>query len=172
MNRVYGATGNPFDPVKTCAGSSGGSAVALALGQVPLATGSDYGGSLRTPAAFCGVAGFRPSPGVVPGETRAALLVPFAVSGPMGRTIEDAHLLLMAQADVDKGDPFSSNDCLSLPSKLGNVDLGSVPRRVLDRPRLCADRSRHRQGVQGADVDLPRRIRRGYGPRSGHGQRA
>lgn len=126
VNRVYGATGNPFDPVKTCAGSSGGSAVALALGQVPLATGSDYGGSLRTPAAFCGVAGFRPSPGVVPGETRAALLVPFAVSGPMGRTIEDAHLLLMAQADVDKGDPFSSNDCLSLPSKLGNVDLGSV----------------------------------------------
>ena len=52
--------------------------------------------------------------------------MPFAVSGPMGRSIEDAHLLLMAQADVDKGDPFSSNDCLSLPSKLGNVDLGSV----------------------------------------------
>ena len=59
-NRVYGPTGNPFDPTKTCAGSSGGSAVALALGQVPLATGSDYGGSLRTPAGFCGVVGFRP----------------------------------------------------------------------------------------------------------------
>ena len=62
-NRVYGATGNPFDPAKTCGGSSGGSAAALALGQVPLATGSDLGGSLRTPAGFCGVVGFRPSPG-------------------------------------------------------------------------------------------------------------
>ncbi len=74
-NRVYGATGNPFDPQKTCGGSSGGSAVALALGQVPLATGSDYGGSLRTPAAFSGVVGFRPSPGVVPGPERATPLV-------------------------------------------------------------------------------------------------
>lgn len=125
VNRVYGATGNPFDPVKTCAGSSGGSAAALAVGQVPLATGSDYGGSLRTPAAFCGVAGFRPSPGVVPSETRAAGLVPFPVTGPMGRTIEDAHLLLMAQIGVDKSDPFSSSDCLSLPARLQGVDIGT-----------------------------------------------
>jgi hypothetical protein len=64
--------------LKTCAGSSGGSAVALALGQVPLATGSDYGGSLGTPAAFCGVAGFRPSPGVVPAVDRAAASAPSA----------------------------------------------------------------------------------------------
>ena len=73
-NRVYGPTGNPFDAAKTCGGSSGGSAVAVALGQVPLATGTDYGGSLRTPAAFCGVVGFRPSPGVVPSIDRAASL--------------------------------------------------------------------------------------------------
>src|SRR5579863_5047380 len=66
-NRVYGPTGNPFDRSKTCGGSSGGSAAALALGQVPLATGTDYGGSLRTPAGFCGVVGFRPSPALVPG---------------------------------------------------------------------------------------------------------
>jgi len=125
-NRVYGPTGNPFDPQKTCAGSSGGSAVALALGHAPLATGSDYGGSLRTPAAFCGVSGFRPSPGVVPGETRAAGLIPFAVSGPMGRSIEDAHLLLMAQIGVDKADPFSSSDCLALPGRLNGVDLGTI----------------------------------------------
>ena len=125
-NRVYGATGNPFDPEKTCAGSSGGSAVALALGCAPLATGSDYGGSLRTPAAFCGVSGYRPSPGVVPGETRAAALIPFAVSGPMARSIEDAHLLLMAQIGVDKADPFSSSDCLSLPGRLHGVDLGTI----------------------------------------------
>ena len=80
-NRVYGATGNPFDPAKTCGGSSGGSAAALALGQVPLATGSDLGGSLRTPAAFCGVVGFRPSPGVVPPSIAPASLARSASSG-------------------------------------------------------------------------------------------
>jgi Asp-tRNA(Asn)/Glu-tRNA(Gln) amidotransferase A subunit family amidase len=61
-NAVYGATGNPFDPTRSAAGSSGGSAVALATGMVPLATGSDTGGSLRNPAAYCGVVGFRPTP--------------------------------------------------------------------------------------------------------------
>ncbi len=125
-NRVYGATGNPFDPIKTCAGSSGGSAVALALGQVPIATGSDYGGSLRTPAAFCGVAGFRPSPGVVPAPDRSSLITPFPVNGPMGRTIEDLHLLLKAQIDIDKRDPFSSDDVMRIPEKLTGIDLGSL----------------------------------------------
>lgn len=125
-NRVYGATGNPFDPEKTCAGSSGGSAVALATGQVPLATGSDYGGSLRTPAAFCGVAGFRPSPGVVPAPDRINQLNPFTVNGPMGRTIRDAHLLLKAQIDLDKRDIFSNDDTLRIPEYLTDVDLGTV----------------------------------------------
>ena len=69
-NLVFGATGNPFAPKKTCGGSSGGSAVALATGMMPLASGSDYGGSLRTPAGFCGVVGIRPSPGVVAAEGR------------------------------------------------------------------------------------------------------
>jgi amidase len=136
-NRVYGATGNPFDPEKTCAGSSGGSAVALATGQVPLATGSDYGGSLRTPAAFCGIAGFRPSPGVVPGPDRVVGLNPFSVNGPMGRTVEDLHLLLKAQIDLDKRDPFSSDDALRIPDRLSPVDLGSL--RVAISPDLdCA----------------------------------
>lgn len=125
-NRVYGATGNPFDPLKTCGGSSGGSAVALATGQVPLATGSDYGGSLRTPAAFCGVAGFRPSPGLVPDISRAVLCSPFAVSGPMGRTIADLHLLLKAQIDIDRCDPFSSGDAARIPENLSGIDLGSL----------------------------------------------
>ena len=65
-NSVWGATGNPFDPTRSAAGSSGGSGVALACGMVPIATGSDTGGSLRNPAAFNGVVGFRPSPGMVP----------------------------------------------------------------------------------------------------------
>ena len=125
-NRVYGATGNPFDPVKTCAGSSGGSAVALATGQVPIATGSDYGGSLRTPASFCGVAGFRPSPGVVPAPDRSSLITPFSVNGPMGRSIEDLHLLLKAQIDTDKRDPYSSDDVMRIPEQLTRIDLGSL----------------------------------------------
>jgi len=125
-NRVYGATCNPFDTTKTCAGSSGGSAVAVATGQLPLATGSDYGGSLRTPAAFCGVAGYRPSPGVIPAPGRSALLSPFSVNGPMGRSIEDLHLLLKAQLDIDKRDPFSSEDVMRIPELLMGADLGSV----------------------------------------------
>ena len=125
-NRVYGPTGNPFDPTKTCAGSSGGSAVAVALGQVPLATGTDYAGSLRTPAAFCGVVGFRPSPGVVPNIDGAASLSPFRVTGPMGRTVADVHLLLLAQLGEDKRDPFSSGDNRRIPVELTGVDLGRM----------------------------------------------
>ena len=105
-NLVFGATGNPFNPELSCAGSSGGSAVSLATGMVPLATGSDYGGSLRTPASFCGVVGFRPSPGVVPNELRSVALNPFSVLGPMGRTVGDAALLLSAMIGDDPRDPF------------------------------------------------------------------
>lgn len=124
-NRVYGATGNPFDPDLTPAGSSGGSAVSLALGQMPLATGSDYGGSLRTPSAFCGVVGFRPSVGVVPAPDRAAGLIPWGVVGPMGRTVADAYLLLRAQVGEDLADPFSVRR-LDLPEALTPADLSSV----------------------------------------------
>lgn len=125
-NRVYGATGNPFDPAKTCAGSSGGSAVALALGQLPIATGSDYAGSLRTPASFCGVVGFRPSPGLVPAPDRAMGLSPFQVNGPMGRSVADAHLLLRAQIGVDNRDPWSNDNAMRIPEYLIDVDLGGI----------------------------------------------
>ena len=91
-NLVFGATGNPFAPEKTCGGSSGGSAVALATGMMPLASGSDYGGSLRTPAGFCGVVGIRPSPGVVAAEGRPVGLLPFSV--PVSYT----HLTLPTKA--------------------------------------------------------------------------
>ena len=125
-NRVYGPTGNPFDPVKTCGGSSGGSAVALALNQLPLCTGSDYGGSLRTPASFCGVVGFRPTPGLVPSTERSAALIPFGVNGPMGRSLGDAHLLLRALGDEDRRDPYSSGDFGRIPAQLEGADLASL----------------------------------------------
>ena len=125
-NPVYGATGNPFDPALTSGGSSGGAAAALAAGMVPLATGSDYAGSLRTPAAFCGVVGFRPSAGLIPGVDKMAALMPWGVLGPMGRTLADAHLLLLAQLDIDRRDPFSSGDSLDIPDVLVPADLGRL----------------------------------------------
>ena len=125
-NRVFGATGNPFDPALTPAGSSGGSAVALATGMVPLATGSDFGGSLRTPAGFCGVVGFRPTPGTVPNETRAVGLSPLSVQGPMGRSLADAALLLSAQVDDDRRDPFARAVDPALKRAPATVDLSRL----------------------------------------------
>jgi Asp-tRNA(Asn)/Glu-tRNA(Gln) amidotransferase A subunit family amidase len=108
VNRVFGATRNPFDSRLSCAGSSGGSAVALATGMLPVATGSDLGGSLRTPAAFCGVVGFRPTAGMVPDERRAFGWNPLPVLGPMARTVGDAILLYDVMRRVDLDDPLSS----------------------------------------------------------------
>ena len=107
-NAVYGATGNPFDPSKSAAGSSGGSAVALATGMVPIATGSDTGGSLRNPAAFCGIVGFRPTPGLVPSEKRSLGWSSLSVLGPMARTVADACLLLSAMVSDDVRDPLAT----------------------------------------------------------------
>jgi Asp-tRNA(Asn)/Glu-tRNA(Gln) amidotransferase A subunit family amidase len=94
VNKVYGATGNPFDVELTAAGSSGGSAAALACGMVPIATGSDTGGSLRNPAAFCGIVGYRPTAGLVPDERRGHGWNVLSVLGPMARNVEDAALML------------------------------------------------------------------------------
>ncbi len=99
VNRLFGATGNPFDPTKTCGGSSGGSAVALATGMAPLATGSDHGGSLRIPACYCGVVGFRATPGVVPFEERTTPQTYYSVQGPMARSVDDVALLLSVVAE-------------------------------------------------------------------------
>jgi amidase len=107
-NAVYGATGNPFDPAKSCAGSSGGSAVALATGMVSICQGSDTGGSLRNPAAFCGVVGFRPTPGLVPTERRPHGWSGLPVVGPMGRTVADTALLLSGMIGDDAGDPLAT----------------------------------------------------------------
>ncbi|HET6308246.1 MAG TPA: amidase family protein [Rhodopila sp.] len=107
-NAVYGATGNPFDPAKSCAGSSGGSAVALATNMVPLCQGSDTGGSLRNPAAFCGIVGYRPTPGLVPTERRSHGWNVLSVVGPMARTVADTALLLSAIIGDDKTDPLAT----------------------------------------------------------------
>jgi amidase len=107
-NAVYGVTVNPFDPAKSCAGSSGGSAVALAAGMVPLCTGSDTGGSLRNPASFCGIVGFRPSPGLVPSDKRGVGWSNLPVLGPMARTVADACLLLGSIASDDARDPLAA----------------------------------------------------------------
>ncbi|HEY8563940.1 MAG TPA: amidase family protein [Beijerinckiaceae bacterium] len=123
-NAVYGATGNPFDPQKSCAGSSGGAAVALATGMVPLATGSDMAGSLRTPAAFCGVVGFRPTAGLVPAEKRVLGWSPLSVLGPMARTVGDTALLLSVLARKDPRDPLSVAPPPLFP--LPAVDLAKV----------------------------------------------
>ncbi len=102
FNRVFGATRNPYDPSRTCGGSSGGAAVALAARFLPIADGSDSGGSLRNPAAFCNVVGFRPSPGRVPfGWDEAAAWSDLATQGPMARNVDDLALLLSAIAGPD-----------------------------------------------------------------------
>src|SRR5436190_18094748 len=106
-NPVWGATGNPFNPMLNPGGSSGGSAVALATDMLPVCTGSDTGGSLRIPASFCGVVGFRPSPGMVAVERRSMGWTPISVLGPMGRTVADPCLLMGAQAAFDPCDPLS-----------------------------------------------------------------
>lgn len=108
INEVYGATGNAFDPALSCAGSSGGSGVALATSMLPLCTGSDTGGSLRKPAAWSGVVGFRPTPGLVASERRRQGWSVLSVLGPMGRNVADTALLLSAMASSDSRDPMAN----------------------------------------------------------------
>ncbi|HEY0381501.1 MAG TPA: amidase [Candidatus Elarobacter sp.] len=110
FNTVFGATRNPYDPTKTCGGSSGGAAVALATGMVALADGSDLGGSLRNPANFCNVVGLRPSIGRVPQWPSQDAWGTLAVSGPMARTVEDVALFLRVLAGPDARDPISLTD--------------------------------------------------------------
>ena len=125
-NAVWGATGNPFDPMLTCGGSSGGSAVALATDMLPICTGSDTGGSLRIPAAFAGIVGFRPSPGMVPAERRQLGWTPISVLGPMGRTVADTRLLLASQVGAHPGDPLSFPQDGNELGTSSAVDLGKL----------------------------------------------
>jgi amidase len=107
FNTVFGVTRNPYDLTKTCGGSSGGAAVALACGLVPVATGSDMGGSLRNPAAFCNVVGFRPSPGRVPDPKATLAWLPLSTSGCLGRSVADLAFVLSTIAGPDSRAPLS-----------------------------------------------------------------
>ncbi|HTV68793.1 MAG TPA: amidase [Rhizobiaceae bacterium] len=122
-NNVFGATSNAFDPAISAGGSSGGAAVSLALDMLPVADGSDFGGSLRNPACWNNVFGFRPSQGLVPsGPSKDDFIAQMGVEGPMGRTVADVALLLSAQAGHDPRAP------LSWGHRGGFTDLGT-PRR-------------------------------------------
>ena len=125
FNAVFGQTLNPYDTSKTCGGSSGGAAVALACGMLPIADGSDMGGSLRNPASFCNVVGMRPSPGRVPGWPKLAAWATLGVEGPMARTVEDAALMLSTIAGWDSRSPIAI-------AEPGNVFSRSLERDFKD----------------------------------------
>lgn len=107
FNSLYGTTRNPYDLTKTCGGSSGGAAAALAARMVPLCDGSDLGGSLRNPASFCNIVGFRTTAGRVPIVPSDNPDDPLPIAGPMARNIDDCALLLGVMAGVHPEAPLS-----------------------------------------------------------------
>lgn len=107
VNAVFGATRNPWHLARTAGGSSGGSAAALATGMCPIAEGTDLGGSLRGPAAHCGVVGFRTTPGLIPRYPSVLAWDTYSVEGPMARTVADAALMLSVMAGPDPRSPIS-----------------------------------------------------------------
>ena len=107
FNEVYGETLNPWNTTLNAGGSSGGAAAALAAGEVWLATGSDLGGSLRTPASFCSVVGLRPTPGRVPSGPNQVIYNALPVDGPMARNVADVGLMLDAMVGWSPEDPLS-----------------------------------------------------------------
>jgi len=126
FNPVFGETLNPYDTAKTCGGSSGGAAVSLACGMLPLADGSDMGGSLRNPGNFCNIAGFRTSPGRVPVWPRKVAWFPISVQGPMARTVQDVALMLSTIAGPDPRNPIAIAEPGSLFTRPLDRDLKGV----------------------------------------------
>jgi amidase len=152
FNEVFGETLNPYDRTKTCGGSSGGAAVALACGMLPIADGSDMGGSLRNPASFCNVVGFRPSPGRVPTWPDQAAWCTLQVEGPMARTVQDIALVLSAIAGPDPRSPIAIAEPRSIFAQplqrdfngvriAWSRDLGELP--VDPRVTAALDAQRH-----------------------------
>ena len=161
FNEIFGVTRNPYDLTKTSGGSSGGAAAALAARLVALADGSDMGGSLRNPAAFCNVVGLRPAPGRVPMWPAGDPWSPISVAGPMARTVGDVALLLDAISGPDSRSPLAldspSRPFVSTlheaPEKLRvafSPDLGGLP--VDPQVRIALERARTVLEEMGYDV--------------------
>ena len=133
FNPVNGLTRNPWNTGRSAGGSSGGSGAALASGQAWLATGNDLGGSLRTPAGFNGIVGFRPGPGIVPRGKRLQSFDTLWVEGPMARNVADVALMLDASAGYHADDPFSFD---TIGSFVAQVRKPEAPRRIAFSPDL------------------------------------
>jgi amidase len=123
VNEVFGATRNPWNPELSPAGSSGGSAVAVATGMLPVAQGTDFGCSIRIPAAFCGIVGIRPTPGLTPNHPMPLAWDPGQVHGPLARTAEDAAMVLDAMVGFSRLSPISV--AAPWPSALAAVERAS-----------------------------------------------
>jgi amidase len=158
-NKVYGTTLNPWDLTKTAGGSSGGAAAAIASGMLPLADGSDFGGSLRNPANFTNIVGMRPSFGLVPDDPNPLPDVGFGVKGPLARSVDDLALLLAVLSDdplilsQSKDEPGSRPSTSSgrAVSVAWAPDLGSLP--VDPRVRAVVDTQRRVFEDLGCRVD-------------------
>jgi amidase len=151
-NPLFGLTRNAYDQTKTSGGSSGGAGVALALRMLPVADGSDHGGSLRNPAAWNNVLGFRTTYGRVPHHMEDLFLTGLSVKGPMARTVEDLQMLLSVQAGYDDRVPLSIGDphtyaveslnCDVKGKRIGWIgDFGNLPHEAGVR-ELCRDAMR------------------------------
>ncbi|RFC65971.1 amidase [Fulvimarina endophytica] len=147
-NDLCGPTRNPYDTTRTSGGSSGGSAVAVATGMAALAQGTDFGGSVRMPASFCGIVGLRPAPGTIADLDRSLAFSQLATEGVLARSVRDAFLMLGAMSGSDPRDPLSiaSVPCGHLPDRAriaASLDLGGsfpVDHEVASRfEEACAE---------------------------------
>jgi amidase len=145
FNEVFGRTRNPWDTTKSAGGSTGGGAAALATGMIALAEGTDLGGSLRIPAAFCGIVGLRPSVGLVPTHPTDWVWDTLQVTGPMARTAEDVALMLQTIAGAAEHSPFAQ------PTDDRDFVRGAKGARKNLRLAYCADIA----GI-GVDPDVER----------------
>lgn len=145
FNEVFPSTTTPWDTGRSAGGSSGGSAAALAAGEVWLATGSDYGGSLRTPASFCGVVGLRPSPGRIANGPNPLPFGTMAVEGPMARNVRDTAIFLDAMVGIHPLDP------LALPAPAKPFSLAAAPDSRTRRAAFSRD-----LGITPVDSDVAR----------------
>jgi amidase len=134
FNRVFGVARNPYDFSRTPGGSTGGTAAALAAGLITVGEGSDFGGSLRNPAAFCNVVGLRPSPGRVPVAAASMGWQNLVMCGPMGRTVDDVGIMLSVLAGPDPSDPLSITEDARPFAEIRPADLTGL--RVAYSPDL------------------------------------